>query len=136
MKKLIVMFILFTLVAGCSTTQPNKTTVCNLEEGNMSIELSVVSSGEEIKSHTARTTLDFTTLDKRKEDVLNLIEDSKNKYGEIEGYTFDATYNEPILVETIIADYSKLSKDDLEEGYDQLGDLLESLKSQGFTCSE
>lgn len=134
MKKIVSVLLLVTLVAGCATAPKTQTSLCKFNDGDLNIDLSIISQGEKILSHTAKTSVDFSNDELSEADVLKLIDDSKAKIEKLEGYTITTDYKDFMFVETITVDYAKVDKTGIVENSDHLEYMLSELKEQGFTC--
>lgn len=145
MKKIIILALFLSLLAGCSTNSSTKLTSCTFEDGLVSINLSVESRDNKILTHTAKTVADFTNVDKTQDEIIAIAEDAKKAYESKPGYSFEYNYDASILTETISVDYSKVSFEDLksdellalnidEKDIDKLDKFISTLKEHGFTC--
>lgn len=145
MKKIIALVLLLSLAAGCSTDSSTKLTSCKFEDELISIDLSIESSGNKIKTHTATTVADFTNVDTTEDEIIAIAEEAKKVYEAKPGFSFEYKFDTLILTETISVDYSKASFEDLksddllaldvsEKDADKLDKFISTLKEQGFTC--
>lgn len=155
MKKIIAILIVgMVTLTGCSfsiSTEKEKETVCNYENGIKTIMITSTSKGNVIITETYVTTDDFSDYDDR-EDILENVEEyyeeASEKY-DVDGVDYSYEIKNYVATETIKVTYDKLNvKDGLEldllSGVDKdetnfeakLDQSTSTREEKGFSCKE
>lgn len=146
MKKLLVLgLLLTTILVGCGSSKKETVTVCTQELGGISYSVTYKAEGDKVTSMEQVSVTDSTGSGYTAEQIEEMLQSYADNYNAMTGVSYNYTFEDEILTETILVDFNKTSNSDLialailsasdaDVDYISLDMTVKSLESQGITC--